>query len=108
MLTRRGESGTREGEVMRMGDRRRYIARKAAGLCIRCGFEPTTDGKVECDGCGEQTNERNKEYYAKRAKKADGTRCSTCLRNKPTPGRKSCASCVILRAAKYRKQKEKA
>lgn len=85
-----------------------YIARKAAGLCVKCGFEPSDDGKVECCNCREESNKRSKARYAKRVREADGELCSSCLRNKPTPGLKSCASCRILSAAKYRKQREKA
>lgn len=85
-----------------------YIDRKAAGLCVKCGFEPSDDGKVECRNCREESNERRKAYHAKRVRKADGELCGRCLRNKPTPGLKSCASCRILSAAKYRKQREKA
>ena len=88
-------------------ERLQYIARKAAGLCIRCGFEPTDGGKVECRNCGEESNKRSKARYAKRVREADGELCSRCLKNKPTPGLKSCASCRILSAAKYRKQRAK-
>lgn len=84
-----------------------YIDRKAAGLCVRCGIEPSDDGKVECRNCREESNKRNKVYHAKRVRKADGELCGSCLRNKPTPGLKSCASCRILSAAKYRKQRAK-
>ena len=48
-----------------------YIDRKAAGLCIRCGFEPTDGGKVECRNCGEESNKRSKARYAKRVREAD-------------------------------------
>ena len=85
-----------------------YIDRKAAGICVKCGLEPSDDGKVECRNCGEESNKRSKARYAKRVREADGELCSSCLRNKPTPGLKSCASCRILSAAKYRKQREKA
>ena len=52
--------------------RLQYIARKSAGLCVKCGFEPTDDGKVECRNCGEESNKRSKARYAKRVREADG------------------------------------
>jgi hypothetical protein len=85
-----------------------YINRRSAGLCVQCGFARTIDGKARCESCGEEHKEQGKAYYAKRVKNADGELCKACLRNKPTPGWKSCTSCRILRSAKHRKQGENA
>ena len=77
--------------------RMQRLARKEAGLCAKCGFNPPADGRVECTTCGRETNEQSKRSRAV----ADGL-CSVCFRNKPAPGMRMCASCRILARAAYR------
>ena len=40
-----------EKESERLRAKRRYEARTAAGLCRRCGREPSLTGRTRCDGC---------------------------------------------------------
>ena len=82
-----------------------YLARKASGICIGCGVKPASDGTMRCDKCRREDNE-NTAQRQKRLK-ASGL-CGRCLRNKPAPGMKMCASCRILAAAAARKRAEKA
>lgn len=81
--------------------RKRYIALKASGFCVRCGVENTRDGLTKCAKCIEDSKRR----YAEN--KSDDY-CNSCRRNKPAPGMKQCASCRILgRAAAARKRAAK-
>ena len=86
-------------------DRKQYIALKAAGVCTRCKLEPASDGTTQCQKCRKEQFGRNDRH---RTKLLDEGLCSGCLRNKPAPGMKMCASCRILAAAAARKRAEKA
>ena len=78
-----------------------YLARKALGVCIGCGVKNASAGTVRCDECRKEDNE-NTAQRQKRLKAAG--LCGGCLRNKPAPGMKMCASCRILSAAAARKR----
>ena len=84
-----------------------YLARKASGICIGCGVKLASDGTMRCDKCRKEDNANSAQRH-KRLKAAG--LCGSCLRNKPAPGMKMCASCRILAAAAARKRaaKEKA
>lgn len=87
-------------------NRRKYIVLKASGLCVRCGVEPASDGRIHCSACAEQCAQKNSRRWEK-LKEELPDHCSMCRRNKPAPGMKSCASCRILRNAENRKRAEK-
>jgi NADH:ubiquinone oxidoreductase subunit B-like Fe-S oxidoreductase len=82
-------------------DRKEYIALKASGTCTCCKVELATDGTAECKKCRQEHLGRNERRRNKLM--AEGL-CSGCLRNKPAPGMKMCASCRILSAAAARKR----
>ena len=83
-----------------------YNARKAAGICVRCGDVPPSAGLTHCKSCSDGQSERNARL--RREKLAADDLCSRCVKNKPAPGMKMCASCRILARAAARKRAEKA
>ena len=58
----------------RKRSRRRSEARKAAGLCIRCGNAPPAEGRAMCEPCREDRR------AAKRARHAEGRAAGLCVR----------------------------
>ncbi len=82
-----------------------YLARKALGVCIGCGVKKASDGTVRCDECRKVDNDNSVKRHKRL--KASGL-CGRCLRNKPAPGMKMCASCRILGAAAARAARKKA
>lgn len=87
--------------------RENYEALKAAGVCVRCGVERASEGNYHCAACREKHAKINARSHQKRKAECDD-KCSMCLRNKPSPGMKSCASCRILRNARDRRNDQKA
>lgn len=85
-------------------DRKKYIALKASGVCVRCNVESASDGHTECETCRIKLSAYKKQRY-------ENTRpedlCNSCRRNKPAPGMKQCASCRILGTAAARKRAAK-
>ena len=86
-------------------DWKKYNARKAAGICVTCGVVPPSAGLTQCKSCSEGQSERKARL--RREKLAVEDLCSRCVKNKPTPGYKMCASCRILGRAAARKLAEK-
>ena len=86
-------------------NRKMYLALKSSGTCVRCGVEPASEGKVNCGTCIEKCAQSN---ALRRNKVKTDDICSHCLRNKPSPRMKMCASCRIMSAAAARKRAEKA
>ena len=82
-----------------------YNARKAAGICVRCGVVPPSAGLTHCKSCSGEQSERKARL--RREKLAADDLCSRCTKNKPSPGMKMCASCRILARAAARKLAEK-
>ena len=83
-----------------------YNARKAAGICVRCGDVPPSAGLTQCKSCSVEQSERKARL--RREKLAADDLCSRCTKNKPSPGMKMCASCRILARGAARKLAEKA
>lgn len=50
----------------------RRVARKVAGLCVRCGKPCDRDDCVECDRC----NKKQRAIYARRYRRLPTTRCA--------------------------------
>ena len=83
-----------------------YNARKAAGICVKCGDVPPSAGLTHCKSCSDGKSERNARL--RREKLAADDLCRRCAKNKPAPGYKQCASCRILGAAAARAARKKA
>ena len=74
--------------------RRRYDARREAGLCTRCGLRPPAEGGTACEPCCDQRRAGERARWA--ARRAAGL-CGTC--GEPAPGGASrCARCAALQA----------
>ena len=67
-----------------------YIARKAAGLCVRCGERSPLSGRIDCEQCARDP-ESWRQIRAKR--KTQGT-CMSCGQRPPEPGKVRCTSCA--------------
>lgn len=46
-------------------NRKRYIALKESGVCVRCRVEKAREGRTECDQCSEERNESCMRRYVK-------------------------------------------
>ena len=90
--------GGRDPEARRRAgrkrSRRRSEARKAAGLCIRCGNVPPEDGRAMCEPC------RDDRRAAKRARRAERRAAGLCVQcAAPAPGGKAyCDPCAKVRS----------
>lgn len=69
-------------------------ARKAAGLCSKCGLIPPAAGFVSCHGCMEVMREAQKRTFANRAAKG---LCIRCAVSKPVAGKTLCKTCRTLK-----------
>ena len=114
--------------VQRRKDRERFArrtaARKAAGLCPRCGVRPPAPERSVCVPCAEKCNRasrardarlrahgkprrdmaRAREYERERAHRETEKQialgiCTRCGKNPAAPGRKSCEPCLEKRRA---------
>ena len=56
-------------------ERRRYAARRAAGLCTRCGKYPPRPGRKLCEGCAAAAAARSLDLRARRRAAAICTQC---------------------------------
>ena len=94
--------GGRDPEAKRRADRkrsrRRAEARRAAGLCIRCGHAPPAEGRSMCEPCRENRRAAKRVRHAERRAAGICVKCAT-----PTPGGK--AYCDPCAKAKYRRRK---
>ena len=98
--------GGRDPEKKRMAGRkhgrRRTEARRAAGLCIRCGNAPPAEGRSMCEPCRE--NRRAAKRARHRERRAAGL-CVKCAT--PAPGGKAyCDPCAAERNARRHRDKE--
>ena len=74
--------------------KRRYQARAAAGLCVRCGLRRPEEGRTRCGPCLERRNTGDRRQWASRL--ATG-RCGAC--GDPAPdGRTRCGRCSAIQA----------
>ena len=90
--------GGRDPEVRRRAgrkrSRRRSEARKAAGLCIRCGHVPPAEGRAMCEPC---RDDRRAAKRARHAERRAGGLCVHCAA--PAPGGKAyCDPCAKARS----------
>lgn len=88
--------------------RRRYLARKAAGLCVKCG-STTSRKRIFCDKCRgracETRNARraNGQLSLRERRQAQGF-CKECG-NQKASGRKYCSACLERAKVKYQARK---
>ena len=125
--------------VGRARDRERYhrrvAARRAAGLCEKCGRRPPAPGRPICDACAEKARAigrardarlraagqprrdpgRTREYERERSRREAGARreagrCVRCGTAPAAPGRSSCEPCLEKKREadrrRYRKAKD--
>ncbi len=88
-------------------EHRRYEAKKAAGICPKCGSRRAEDGMVFCGICKvkhrRNMNKHNHKSKRTRAEQYDGVSCAWC-KAPVVEGRYFCADCLD----KKRKNTEKA
>ena len=92
--------GGKSGELRRRNGRarskRRYHARREAGLCVRCGERPPADGSPSCEECRDARNRHERARWD--ARRATGL-CGSC--GNPAPdGASRCPSCAVLQAGR--------
>ena len=90
--------GGRDPEARRLAgrkrSRRRSEARRAAGLCIRCGHVPPAKGRSMCEPCRENRRAAKRALHAERRAKGLCVQCAT-----PAPGGKAyCDPCAKTRS----------
>ena len=89
--------GGRGPEARRRSDRersrRRSEARRAAGVCVRCGNAPLAEGRAMCEPCREDRRQAKRDRNAARRAAGLCVQCAT-----PTPGGKAhCDPCAAIR-----------
>ena len=90
--------GGRDPEARRRAgrkrSRRRSEARKAAGMCIRCGNVPPEEGRAICEPCREDRRQAKRDRHRDRRAAGLCVRCAT-----PSPGGKTyCDPCAETRS----------
>lgn len=87
----RAEYREKNREKLRADDRNRRAARKAAGLCVKCGRDMEGDRHSKCASC------RAWEAAYRRSKRINlrgiGGLCMTCGKEMAMAGRKLCPAC---------------
>lgn len=78
----------------RAATRKRQGARRAAGLCIRCGRSRPVDGASSCGGCLETRRAAERQTYAARRSAGLCTRCGTPA----FEGAPVCGRCSVIEA----------
>ena len=78
----------------RAATRKRQRARRAAGLCIRCGRSRPVDGASSCDDCLEARRVADRQTYAARRSAGFCTRCGTPA----FEGAPVCGPCSVIEA----------
>ena len=96
----------RDSEAARLADRersrRRGAARRAAGLCIRCGHIPPEEGRSMCEPC---RDDRRAAKRARRAERRAAGLCETCA-TPVTGGAAYCGSCAAARNERRQRDPE--
>ena len=78
--------------------KRRYDARREAGLCARCGERSPIEGHTACEPCRDERRAGERERYA--ARRADGL-CGRCGET-TFDGASRCGRCAALEAGRHR------
>ena len=83
-------------KAARAKTKRRYDARRAAGLCTKCGKRPPVEGSMSCGACKAARNARERTQWDER--RAAGL-CGAC--GVPSPsGTARCESCAAIQAGR--------
>lgn len=90
----------RKSEAMKIANREKRQAWKAAGLCSLCGSDRQNPDFLLCTPCRERSLKRCRAQYRRR--RAAGL-CPKCGKVPPLPGKRSCADCIEAMKAAYRK-----
>ena len=87
--------------------RRRYRARKAAGICTQCGAAPAVKNRRVCEPCRVATNQTNQKRQAKLRRLALVLNiCRQCLQRQSIRGLKWCAVCAEAHTERQRVKRE--
>ena len=77
----------------RAKSKRRYKARTAAGLCVKCGRRPPAEGRTRCEACLARRNAAERDQWASR--RAGGA-CGQC--GAPAGGAARCDTCAAAQS----------
>ena len=88
----------------RIASTRRRKARRASGLCRRCGRRPPVEGGAACAPCRETRRAAERALYASRKAAGLCTRCG----GPTTDGCAQCAPCAVLEAERARPERKNA
>ena len=73
----------------RANSKRRYEAREAAGLCVKCGRRPPAEGRTRCEACLARRNAAERDKWNRR--RTSGA-CGKC--GAPAGGAACCETCA--------------
>ena len=97
-----GRDPEKKRKAGRKHGRRRTMARRAAGQCIRCGKAPPAEGRSMCEPCREGRRMAKKARHRQRRAAGLCVKCAV-----PAPGGKAyCESCAAERNKRRRRDKE--
>lgn len=92
----------------------RYNAKKAAGICVRCGKRKAESGRVHCTYClarnrRQRENARREKGIISHQMAFELGYCYWCCKRKAMPGKKICKEChdkSVITMQKARKKKK--
>ena len=90
----RGKGAEARRRASRAKSKRRYHARRDAGLCVRCGTRPPAEGSPSCEECRVSRNRHERARWG--ARRASG-RCGKCGQSVPD-GASRCETCAAIQA----------
>ncbi len=100
--------GGADAEAKRRADRaksrRRQKERIEAGLCIRCGQNPSVDGGTTCTPCREKRQAAERRQYAERRAAGCCTRCGGPVHD----GLSRCVPCAVIEEASQNPERKNA
>ena len=90
--------------IARIASAKRRQARRASGLCTRCGRRPPVEGGATCAPCRETRQAAERALYASRRAARLCTRCG----GPTTDNVSQCAPCAVLEAERGRPERKNA
>lgn len=88
-----GKSAEARRKNARAKSKRRYEARTAAGLCVKCGWHRPAEGRTRCESCLARRNAAERDQWASR--RALGA-CGQC--GAPAGGSARCDTCATAQS----------